>query len=220
MSDLLREIEHEVRRDRLIRLWQRYWKRIVAGAAVVVLVAGGVAAWREYRESQRQVWAQHFAAALADLRAGQAEAAAQDFRALGEEASAGYAAMAQLREAEALIRSGDRTGAVAVYDRLAADARVDRVYRDLAALFAAQLLLDTAPREEIDRRLERVAVDGNPWRFLAREIMALAAFRAGELEEARETFAALAEEPGVSLRTQARANEMLAILGRREEPGP
>ena len=45
MADIFHEVDEEVRRERLQRLWERYSFHIIAGAVLVIAVIGG---WRGY----------------------------------------------------------------------------------------------------------------------------------------------------------------------------
>ncbi len=45
MSDIFREVDEEVRREQLKKLWERYSILIVA---VAVLIVAGVGGWRGY----------------------------------------------------------------------------------------------------------------------------------------------------------------------------
>src|SRR6478609_3918140 len=49
MSDIFREIDEELRRDNVAKLWERYGKYIVGLAAVIVLATGAAVGWREYQ---------------------------------------------------------------------------------------------------------------------------------------------------------------------------
>lgn len=155
--------------------------------------------------------AQAFAAAMEKLQVGQDKAAADALRALGAEAGPGYAVLSGLREAKLLVDSGDREGALAVYDSLAEDSRADALYRDLARLFGAELLIDSAEPEEIERRLGTL-LDKGPWRPLARELMAVAYYRAGDVTAARTMIEGLADDPTVSATARTRILDMLDFL--------
>ena len=65
----------------------------------------------------------------------------------------GYALLARMKEAAAQLETGDRTGAVAAYDALAADSGLDPLLRDVSSLKAAMLLFDTASADELKLRL-------------------------------------------------------------------
>jgi len=108
---------------------------------------------------------------------------------------------------------GDVPGSVALLDTLAKDGRVDRLYRDLAALLAAERLVDSAPTEEIDSRLATLLAPDSPWRPFASEIKGVAELRAGKTEAARATFSSLIDDPNAPGGIRIRARELLQGLG-------
>lgn len=213
MSELLREIDEEVRRDQLLKLWRAYGKYAIGVALVVVLsVAGGVG-WKNYQQSQRARDGARYDETLQLLESGQADLAAQRFALLADDAGTGYAALAMLREAQSLVEVGDVTGAVAVLDRLAADGSADEALRDLAGLLAVLHLMDQAPAEDIEARLEPLQREGAPWRASARELTAIVALRDSKPEQAAAIYTALAADDATPSGIRARAREMLAALG-------
>ena len=80
----------------------------------------------------------------------------------------------------------DPKAAVAIYDQLAADGSVGRVLQDLAALRAGTILVDTAPYSEIAQRLEPLTAPDRTFRHSARELLALAAWRAKDTTAMRK----------------------------------
>ena len=132
---------------------------------------------------------------------------------LADNASTGYGTLARLREAAALAAAGNAAGAVAVLDRLAADADADPALRELAALLAVYQLMDSASRDELDGRLAPLLADDSPWHSSARELSGVLAFRGGETGRAREIFTAIVEDTAAPRAVRGRAAGMLAILG-------
>ncbi|MFP6743632.1 MAG: tetratricopeptide repeat protein [Alphaproteobacteria bacterium] len=213
MSDVFREVDEDVRRDQWLKLWQAYgYYAIAAMVAVVLAVAGGVG-WKEHRLSQHQAESEQFAAASRSLAEGQAEVAARQFTVLADSAGDGYGSLARLREAEALAAAGDKTAAVAVLDRLAADSAVEPAIAQLASLMAAYQLMDHGSRDELERRLTPLMGADSPWRSSARELVGLIAFRAGETGAARQMFTDIVEDPVSPQAARSRAAGLLAILG-------
>ena len=53
MSDIFREIDEELRRDNLLKLWSRYGRYVVAVAVLALVVAVGIVAWRDHQLSER-----------------------------------------------------------------------------------------------------------------------------------------------------------------------
>jgi len=213
VADIFREVDEDIRHERYQKLWRRYrWWTLGSAVALVVAVAAYVII-TEQNESLRRAEGIQFAAALAELEAGQPRSAAIAFKALADDTASGYLALARLRAADALAEAGDVTGAVAIYDELAADTRAGVLYSELGALLAADRLLDRASPEEVLQRLTPLVNGNGPWRPLAAELTGIAQIRAGRSDAAREIFAGLLDDPRAPNGVRSRAQELLASLG-------
>ena len=211
MSDIFREIDEELRRDNLLKLWSRYGRRIVALAVFVLVVAGGIVAWRDHQLSERHAQSMRYSSALSLVREGKDAEAAKVLAVIAPEGG-GYATLAAFEEAELLAKSGDRKAAAAAYDRIAATGGLDSVFRELATLLSVmQGLPDTDPHSVIDR-LAPMSSPGNPWRSTALELTAAARLQAGDKNGALEVYKTLADDLAAPQGTRARAAEMAAAL--------
>ena len=211
MSDIFREIDEELRRDNLLQLWKRYGRYIIAVAVLLVLIAGGIVAWREHVANERRAQGARYAAALSLARQGKEVEAAKLFATLAREGG-GYSIPGAFEEAEMLARTGDRKAAIAAYDRLAASSGIDREFRDLAALLSVMHgLADGDPKAAVER-LAPLTDKGNPWRATALELTAAAKLKAGDRNGALEIYQQLADDLATPRGLRARAAEMAAAL--------
>ena len=64
MSDIIREVDEELRRERIEKLWQRYGVYIVAAAFLIVLAVAGWRAWDWYEIREAAKSGARFEAAL------------------------------------------------------------------------------------------------------------------------------------------------------------
>jgi hypothetical protein len=124
VSDIFREIDEELRRDNLLKLWRRYGKYVIGAAVLALLIAGAVAAWRDHLATERKAQATRYSAALSLVRAGK-DAEANALFALLARQGGGYSMLAAFEEAEMLAKGGDRKAAVAAFDRLAASSELE-----------------------------------------------------------------------------------------------
>src|SRR5262249_51422400 len=139
----------------------------------------------------------------------EAEAA---FARLAADGTAGYRVLARLREA-AVLAERDPKSAVAAYDAIANDAPVGRTLQELAGVRAALLLVDSAPYSEMTRRLEPLAQPGEPFRHTAREILALAAFKAGDKAAARKWYDMIASDAETPQSVRTRVDVLMTLSG-------
>lgn len=177
MSDIFREVDEEVRREQLKKLWERYGGLLIAACVLLVVAVGGWRAyeWWEVKKAAEAGVAFEAAVALADQ--GKHKEAEEAFAKLAGDSTASYRMLARFREAAELARR-DPKAAVAVYDQLAADSSLGRPLQDLAALRAGMILVDSAPYDEIGQRLEPLSAPDRAFRHSARSTLALAAWRA------------------------------------------
>jgi hypothetical protein len=185
LADIFHEIDEDIRRERLKKLWDRLSPYVI-GLAVLIVV--GVGGWRgyEYWQTQRAAEASaQFEAAVALADAGKQVEAEAAFAKLAETAgTATYRTMARLRQAAALTQS-DPKAAVGIYEAVAADSSVGGHFQDLAALRAGFILVDTVSFDDLKQRLEPLAGPQRTFRHSARELLALSAWRSGNMAEAK-----------------------------------
>ena len=184
MSDIFREVDEEVRRAQLQKLWERYGVYIIAACFLLIAAVGG---WRAYEWFETRKAAETgaaFEAAVALVNQDKHQEAEAAFAKLAADGTASYRMLAKFREAAAQARR-DPKSAVAIYDQLAADRGLTPVLQDLAALRAGTILVDTAPFDEIKQRLEPLTAPDRAFRHSARVMLALAAWRAQDLTAMR-----------------------------------
>jgi hypothetical protein len=215
VSDIFREVEEDVRRERLEKIWKEYGDYIVAAAALLILAAAAFRLWTYYEARERARASDQYLAAEQLIESGQARAAAQTFARLGQNAPGGYAKLSQLQSANALSAAGNTSEALAIYRRLAADS--DEMISAIARIRAAWILVESAPKSEVQSMIGALAADASPWKQVAREILAYADYRAGATKQAFAEFQAIANDNkspnGVRGRSRAMATFLAAGAG-------
>jgi hypothetical protein len=211
VSEIFDEVQEEVRREQLKRLWERYSTVILT---VAFLIVGGVGGWRAYvyweGKKAQEAGAQFEAAAtLADQqKAAEAEAA---FARIASDAPQGYRTLARLRAAGELA-TRDAPAAVKLYEAIAADRSVGQTEQDLAALRAASLLVDTASYADIKARLEPLTGATRTFRHSARELLAVSAWRNKDMTAARQWIDVITTDPVSPQSLRSRMEALQALL--------
>lgn len=211
MSELFSEIDEDLRREQLKKIWDRYSVLIIAAAVLVVAAVGG---WRgyQYLEAQKAAVAGsafEAAATLADQnKPAEAEAA---FTKLAATAPSGYRNLSRLRAA-AEAGKHDPKAAVKLYDEISADGTVAADERDLAKVRAAGLLLDTETYNNMLQRLESATAPEATFRHTARELLALSAWRANDMTAARKWLGMISEDGQTPPSLRSRAEALQALL--------
>ena len=207
MSDIFREVEEDVRKERFEKLWKAYGDYVIALIVLAVLSVGGWQGWLRYQDSQRAKAAGQFVAAQRITNATQAAAA---FDVLSKTAPSGYGELARLARANALASGGKTTDAVAIYNDLAGTD--SGPLGAVARLRAAWLLADGTPRADLVTLLTPISGDSNAWHEMAREVLAYSDYKAGKVKDATSEFDALANDPEAPDALKNRARAFAAFL--------
>jgi hypothetical protein len=212
VADIFQEVDEEVRRERLKKLWDRYGNYVIAAAAIVVAAVAGWRGWDYWQSKRAGELGAQFDAALTLSEQGKHAEAEAAFSRVAADATAGYRVLARLQEAAERAHS-DRRAAVAAYDALAADTSIVRPLRDLAGVRAGFLLVDTASLAEMTQRLEPLAVPDGPFRHSARELLALSAYRVGDAAAAKRWFDAITTDAEAPQGLRARIEVLRTLSG-------
>jgi len=205
LADIFHEVDEEVRRERLKKLWDRYSVYVIA---LAVLIVAGIAAWRGYEHwvAKRAAAAgAAFEAALTLSEQGKFAEAEAALNKIAAEAPAGYRLLARMRAAAAL-------GQIKAHDDLSADASLGAIWQDLAAVRAGMLLVDTASLADMRRRLDPAAEPARSFRHTARELLALSAWRNHDLTAARRYLDMITGDAESPVGTRARAELLSGLI--------
>jgi len=212
LSDIFQEVDEEVRRERLQQLWERHANLIIALALLVVLAVGG---WRGYQWWDSQKAAESGAAFEAAAALGEADKHAEAeaaFAKLAADGTSGYRTLARFREAAELAKT-DPAAAAKTYDALAADSAIGRTLQDAAAVRAGLILVDSAPLAEMTTRLEPLTAPDRPFRHIARELLALSAYRVGDMAAAQKWFDLIATDVDTPAGMRQRIEVLMTLVG-------
>jgi hypothetical protein len=211
VSELFDEVDEEVRRDQLKKLWDKYSIVIIAGA---ILIIAGVGGWRGYQyfeaKKAAEVGAAYEAASeLADAnKHAEAEAA---FTKIAATAPSGYRVLARLRAATELA-ARDSQAAAKQFDEIAADRSVSAADQDLAKIRAAGLVLETTPYTNMTQRLEPATSPNSTYRHTARELLALSAWRSNDVAATRKWLDLITTDVETPASLRNRAELLQALL--------
>lgn len=209
---LIREVDDELRHEQFEQLWKKHGNLAIGAAVALVLAVAGWQGWNAWQTKQRSQAGGQFTAAMQSLQQGKRDEAVAQLGKVAAEGTAGYQVLADFKLADVKLASGDREGAIALFERVAAGPG-DDIYRDLAKLKAAYLKLDAAEPSAIEASVAPLAAESSPWRHSAREIQALAAAKRGDQARATELLRKLADDAAAPQGVRARAAEMLAASG-------
>lgn len=209
--DIFQEVDEDLRREKFEKLWDKYGVYALSGALTIV---GAVAAYQGYtawQTSRANAAGAAYFKAIELATDGKRDDAIAALNTISQSAVGGYPLLAELELAAVKVQAGQKPEAVAAYDFIAATAK-DLAFKDFARIQAATLQVDEADAAEMSRRLDGLNADNNPWRYSARELLGLSAFRSGNMGKSERMFRAIHSDPYAPAAIQGRAKLMLELI--------
>jgi hypothetical protein len=211
VSEFFNEVDEEVRREQLKKLWDKYSLLFIGAAFLIIAAVGG---WRGYQYLEAKKAAQAgdaFNRAIELSEQGKHAEAEAAFNDLAAKAPAGYRTLSRFHAAAEAASTDPKAGAK-LFDDIAADRGVGADLQQLARLRAAGLLVDTASYAEMKQRLEPDTAPGATFRHSARELLALSAWRANDSAATRQWLDMIALDGDTPPGLRSRAEALQALL--------
>jgi hypothetical protein len=211
VSELFDEVDEEVRREQLKKLWDKYSLYIIALAILIVAAVGG---WRgyQYLEAKKSAEAgDAFNKAIELSEQNKHSEAESAFSNLVAKAPYGYRLLSRFRLA-AEVEKRDPKAAVQMFDELAADRSIGAEQQELARIRAGGILVDTASYSDMKQRLEGDTAANATFRHVARELLALSAVRANDSSAARQWLDMISADAETPPSMRSRAEALQALL--------
>lgn len=211
LTDIFHEVEEDLRRERLNKVWARYGSVFLTVAVLAVAGTAGFVWWRGQQQTNREAAAETFAAADDLAASGDVEGALKSYAAISASDGPGYPTLAMFRQASLLAAKNDIQGALAIYDKIMGSDADERL-KSLAQIRAAFTVADTEDPEILKKRVQPFTGDDSPWRFEARELVAFADFRVRNNEASAAAYAAIAADEAAPATMRTRAEKMVSFL--------
>lgn len=211
MTDIFEEVETGLREDKLQTWWKKYGNWAIGAGIAVVVGVGLSGVFTTWRTSVNRDQGERFAAIQQKLAVDPA-AGATELTAFEKSAHGGYKALSAMERAAALQAQGDLPGALAAFDSAAKQAS-EPVLKQSAQLRAAYLAAETENFAALEARLKPIIDARGPFSYLARELLGVEAYEAGQNERARTEFTYLESAFDAPQGVRNRASRYLSVLG-------
>lgn len=210
-DNIFREVDEELRSDRMRALWRRFAPYVIGAAVGVVAIVAFNEGWTWYHANNAAQSSDELYAAFDLIDGGDLPAAQSQLDTLIADGSGNYPTLAQFRKAGVLAKEGALADAVAAYDGLANSQSNPRL-RELALVLGGTLMVDTGTVADVESRVGSIAVEGSPLRNAAREALGLAQYKAGNFAAAQASFEAVINDPMTQTSARNRMGYYLAQL--------
>jgi hypothetical protein len=209
----VREVDENLRRDRLRDTAQKNAGWIVAALVLFLAASGGYIYWQNYQQKKNEQAVEQLAQVLTDISKGKMQTASARLDTLSKAHSDAVRASAVFGRAAIAIEQNDLKLATAKFRDVASDKGLPKPFRDLALIRQTALEFDSLKPDEVIARMQPLTKPGAPWFGSAGELTGMAMIKQGKTAEAARLFAAIARDQKAPDTVRARAVQMASTLG-------
>jgi hypothetical protein len=197
MNELLREIEDDINREKLDRLWRHLGKIMIGVSLIVVAATIIMVIMQNQKQSQAMEQTDRFVKGIDQARNKNYEGALAAFSSLTNDPGSPYFGIAMLRKAEAQETSGNNAGASATYQALAAHGGA---FGELAEM-----------RNDNNKMV--VTSKNMPFYYSESEWKGWQLLKAGKKDEAKAQFVALRDSIDAPYSLRQRMQQVVSAMG-------
>ena len=196
MSELLRELEEDLRQERMDKYWKQGSKLLLAISGAIVLATAAYEVLEYRHRSVAMERTDIFLSGVEHMKSSDFKGAAEIFDKLTQDPKSSYYGIAMLKKAQAQVEAGDKEGAIKTYKTLA---QQDNIYGQLAKLYASA---DGEPVNAPDDK-------ATPFYYSLREMKAWQLLDKGQKDESVKIFVELYQDTSAPATIHGRMREAL-----------
>ena len=184
-----REVDEELRQERLTKFWKKY-RFLIIGGAIGIILGTIVHEWYgSWQQKVRSAESDRLEKALIMATQGDDKPALAQLKQLGIDGKTGYRYIAQLEEAGLLFQQDKEDTALAVLEKLSQDDKAPAPLRDLAVVSYVGHQLDKGDTSKLKQMIAPLAQnEKGSFYGQAVELLAWIHIISGEKEEAQNVI--------------------------------
>ena len=213
MSDVLRQIDEDLRKDKLNKLWKNYGLYIIVLIITIILAVIGYQIKVSSDKSSNQKLVETF---LATSNNEDIENVLNNFDIIINSNNNYLSGLAELKKSNLLIKNGNYEDGLFVLKKVINNKKYDPVINDLATYLLLMLLLDDLNDNEFSTYLSKDKIETSKLKFLFMEIKAIRNLILGDFEQAKKEFIDLKNTIDLPIEIRTRAGKFLELAEKNE----
>ncbi len=211
-ESFFREVEEDYRREQTAKFFKTYGAYLIAIAFVILAIVGGYKYETQRRAAEAARGGDALSSAINLIDAGNRDEAEKALATLAGSGPGAYRVLARLHAAAESVAKKQLESALQDYRGVADDSAAPVALRDFAKIQVAALSVDKESYESLARQLEAFRSGTSQWRFAAKEILGLAAYKEGKNAVAEQLYREIMSDGEAPPGMRQRAQVMLALL--------
>lgn len=218
MNEIFREIEEDIRRDQMSKIWKKYGSWLLTIILAIILLTVILVWWRQQQENRQYERAIIYQNAQEIIASGNPLNAEDLLLSLIKE-EGGYSMLARFELAALRVKSGKLETAINIYNGISEDQGVYYPYRQLSMIKHALLLIEMPEinandLSNMNKTLENSLKAPTPLALALsiNEVQVLLHLKLGQILEAKQGIIRIIDNPNAPVNMRRRLTELLKTI--------
>lgn len=206
MSELIEDIQEDIKREDLITFWKKYGKIIVAFVLLFATAALSYTYWTFHQEQKKIEQAQAYEKLLLGIDPASPQDSLKELSDLARDGSPGYRLLA------GLVAAGFSSDPALDLKNLSENPDIEKAFQEISLILSALADLDRSSPRAVLEMLAPFERSASSLRPLAREISGYAMLRLNNVDTALNLFQNLMHEQMATAAIRSRSQAMVSYI--------
>tara|TARA_B100000989_G_scaffold151683_1_gene113184 strand:- start:10 stop:642 length:633 start_codon:yes stop_codon:yes gene_type:complete len=192
MSDVLRQVDEDLRKDRILSLWKKYGIYIIVFILLLISSVIGYQINKSFSISNNQKQVENY---LIASNLPSENEIVSSLSNLENSSNTFMRGLIRLKMANSLISQGKKEQSQAILIQLMKDREINKIINDAAGYFYLMSKLNEITKDEILAYFPDNQIDNSTFKYLFLELFALHDLFSGDFEQTNKSFQKIINDP-------------------------
>ena len=208
MSDILRQVDEDLRKDRLLKIWNSYRIYIVGSILITLISLSGYQYYLSSTQSKNEAIVEQY---INSINLMDANTSIQQLLELNEADNSFIKGLAQLKRAELYFVTENKEQAIELLQSISTDESLNLIIRDLALYKYLMIQLDNLDKDLYFEIIDSQNLNVSKFKYLFRELKALKYLIEGDRINSLEIFESIISDESSPIDLKTRSEKFINI---------
>ena len=209
MSDILRQVDEDLRKDRLLKIWTSYRIYIVGSILITLISLSGYQYYLSSAQSKNEAIVEQY---INSINSIDVNTSIEQLIELNESDNPFIKGLAKLKRAELYFIAEKKEQAIELLESISIDESLNQIIRDLATYKYLMIQLDILDKDLYFKIIDSQDLKVSKFRHLFKELKALKYLVEGDRANSLEIFESIISNESSPIDLKTRSEKFIKIL--------
>ena len=211
MSDILRQVDEDLRKDRLLKIWRSYRIHIVGSILAILIFLSGYQYYLSSTQSKNERIVEQYINSINSINSMDINDSIEKLLELNESENPFIKGLSQLKRAELYFVTENKEQAIELLEEISVDESLNQIIRDLALYKYLMIQLDTLDKEIYFKIIDSQDLNVSKFKYLFKELKALKYLIEGDRINSLEIFESIISDESSPIDLKTRSEKFIKI---------